>query len=204
VRDPESVATGDLKRMCDCGCTTPKTFKISNLQLSDNSTDRSPLHGLRPIVSPRTIKVHEDIEDTMPTRLSNATILVVDDEVSLRQLIVRQLRSGGYNVLEAGYGLQALEVARSSPDPIHLVLSDIKMPGMLGTELAQRLVTEYPGVRVVLMSAHPLDELISGTDSRGVVTVLSKPFEGQKMLALIKLVLDAPPVASDRSHACQP
>ena len=129
----------------------------------------------------------------MPTRLSNATILVVDDEVSLRRLIVRQLRSEGYTVLEAGYGMEALAVARTSPDPIHLVLSDIRMPGMLGTELAKRLLAEHPSVRVVLMSAHALDDLTTVSDGRGIVQVLTKPFDGQQMLAVIKLVLDIVP-----------
>ena len=137
----------------------------------------------------------------MPTRLSKATILVVDDEVSLRQLLVRQLRNEGYQVLEAGYGMEALDVARTSPEPIHLVLSDIRMPGMRGTELARRLVAEHPEVRVVLMSAHPVDELTSVRDSRGVITVLSKPFDGQTMLALVNLVLGTPPVAADPSTA---
>ena len=129
----------------------------------------------------------------MPTRLSKATILVVDDEVSLRELLVRQLRSEGYTVLEAGFGMEALAVARTSPEPIHLVLTDIRMPGMLGTELAQRLVAEHPDVRVVLMSAHPMDELTSVRDSRGIIQVLPKPFDGQQMLALVKLVLGKSP-----------
>jgi FixJ family two-component response regulator len=63
------------------------------------------------------------------------------------------------------------------------------MPGMLGTDLAQRLVDEHPGIRVVLMSAHALDVLTTVSDRRGTVEVLTKPFEGQKMLALVKLVL---------------
>ena len=125
----------------------------------------------------------------MPTRLSEATILVVDDEHSLRHLLVRQLRDGGYNVLEAGYGMEALEVARNSPTPISLVLSDVQMPGMLGTDLAPRLVAEHPGVQIVFMSAHPLDELTTVSDRAGVVRVISKPFEGQKLMALVKLVL---------------
>jgi len=137
----------------------------------------------------------------MPTRLSKATILVVDDEVSLRHLLVRQLQSDGYKVLEAGYGMEALDVARTSPEPIHLVLSDIRMPGMLGTELAQRLVAEHPEVRVVLMSAHPVDELTSVSDRRGVITVLAKPFDGQTMLALVKLVLGTTPAVADPSTA---
>ena len=144
----------------------------------------------------------------MPVRLSQATILVVDDEISLRQMIVRQLRSGGYKVLEAGYGMEALDVARISPEPIDLVLSDIRMPGMLGTELAKRLVAEHPGIRVVLMSAHPVDELVSVTDRSGIITVLSKPFPGETMLALIKLVLGTSPAVpvqaepSGTSYGC--
>jgi len=126
----------------------------------------------------------------MPVRLSQATILVVDDEVELRQLIVRQLRVEGYKVLEAGYGMEALAVAASSPEPIDLVLSDIRMPGMPGTELAQRLMTEHPGLQVVLMSAHPIDDLTFSTDCRGVITVLTKPFESRSLLALVKLVLE--------------
>ncbi len=126
----------------------------------------------------------------MPVRLSQATILVVDDEVELRQLIVRHLKIEGYKVLEAGYGLEALAVAASSPEPIDLVLSDIRMPGMPGTELAQRLMAEHPGLQVVLMSAHPIDDVTFSTDCRGVITVLTKPFESKSLLALVKLVLE--------------
>ena len=89
--------------------------------------------------------------------------------------------------------MEALAVARASEEPIHLVLSDIRMPGMLGTELAQRLVAEHPSVRVVLMSAHTLDDLTTVSDSRGVVQVLAKPFDGQTMLAVVKLVLEYEP-----------
>ena len=107
-------------------------------------------------------------------------ILVVDDEPSLRQVLARQLRSEGYTVLEAGYGLEALEVARNSPQPVDLVLSDIVMPGMIGTELAQRLLVEHPGIHVVLMSAHVVDDL-ARPDRRWNVPVLRKPFEGKRV-----------------------
>ena len=128
----------------------------------------------------------------MPPHSDTATILVVDDEVPLRKLLVRQLRSEGYNVLEAGYGLEALEVARNSPEPVDLVLSDIVMPGMIGTELAQRLLAEHPGIQVVLMSAHIVDEL-GRPDRRWDVPVLRKPFDGTKMLACINLMLTNTP-----------
>jgi two-component system, cell cycle sensor histidine kinase and response regulator CckA len=117
---------------------------------------------------------------------------VVDDEVALRHILVRQLRNEGYTVLEAGYGLEALEVARNSPEPIDLVLSDIMMPGMIGTELAQRLLAEHPGIQVVLMSAHIVDEP-ARPDRRGNVPVLRKPLEGGKVLAVVQLMLSTPP-----------
>lgn len=121
-----------------------------------------------------------------------ATVLVVDDEVALRHILVRQLRNEGYTVLEAGYGLEALEVARNSPEPIDLVLSDIMMPGMIGTELAQRLLAEHPGIHVVLMSAHIVDEL-ARPDRRWNVPVLRKPLEGGQVLAVVQLMLSTPP-----------
>ena len=137
----------------------------------------------------------------MPTKSGKATILVVDDEVSLRQVLVRQLRSEGYNVVEAGYGLEALAVARSSAEPIDLVLSDIVMPGMIGTELAQRLLAEHPGIRVVLMSAHTLDPVTASSDRVANVPVLAKPFEGQRMLALVELTLNTTSETASKSTA---
>jgi two-component system, cell cycle sensor histidine kinase and response regulator CckA len=128
----------------------------------------------------------------VPLPPEKATILVVDDEVALRRILVRQLRNEGYTVLEAGYGLEALEVARNSPEPIDLVLSDIVMPGMIGTELAQRLLAEHPGIHVVLMSAHIVDE-VARPDRRWNVPVLRKPLEGGKVLAVVQLLLSTPP-----------
>lgn len=130
------------------------------------------------------------MKEPMSVPPATATILVVDDEISLRHILARQLRSQGYTVLEAGYGLEALEVARSSPDPVDLVLSDIVMPGMIGTELAQRLLAEHPGIQVVLMSAHIVEEL--ARPDRWNVPVLQKPLEGKKVLAIVQSMLSTP------------
>jgi CheY-like chemotaxis protein len=126
-----------------------------------------------------------------------ATILVVDDKVPLRQLLVQQLRSEGYKVVEAGYGMDALTAARSSPEPIDLVLRDIVMPAVIETEPAQRLSAEHPRIRVVLVSAHAL-EAASGRPGDG--PVLPKSFDGRTMLALIELVLD-PTSSAQRTSA---
>jgi two-component system cell cycle sensor histidine kinase/response regulator CckA len=126
----------------------------------------------------------------VPTQSRKATILVVDDEVSIRHILVRQLRSEGYTVVEAGYGLEALEVARSLSEPIDLVLTDIIMPGMVGTELAQRMLAEHPGIQVILMSAHTITPSAEGGHQPTNMPLLLKPFDGRKMLAFVELVLN--------------
>jgi two-component system, cell cycle sensor histidine kinase and response regulator CckA len=131
----------------------------------------------------------------MATHPRKATILVVDDEIQLRQLLARKLRSEGYTVLEAGYGLEALQVARESAEPVDLVLSDIVMPGMIGTELARHLAEEHPGIRVVLMSAHAVGSAAIAIEPEVNLPVLSKPFDGRRMLALVELVLSTSPTA---------
>jgi DNA-binding NtrC family response regulator len=137
----------------------------------------------------------------MATPPRKATILVVDDEIQLRQLLARKLRGEGYTVLEAGYGLEALEVARESAEPVDLVLSDIVMPGMIGTELARHLAEEHPGIRVVLMSAHAVGSGAIGIEPEVNLPVLCKPFDGRRMLALVELVLSTSPAAITPSES---
>lgn len=129
----------------------------------------------------------------MATPPRKATILVVDDEIQLRRLLARRLRSEGYTVLEAGYGLEALEVARESAEPVDLVLSDIVMPGMIGTELVRHLADEHPGIRVVLMSAHAVGNTAIGIEPVVNLPILSKPFDSRRMLALVDLMLNSSP-----------
>jgi two-component system cell cycle sensor histidine kinase/response regulator CckA len=130
-----------------------------------------------------------------------ATILVVDDKVPLRGLLVQQLRSEGYKVVEAGYGMDALTAARSSPEPIDLVLRDIVMPAMLETEPAQRLLAEHPRIRVMLVSAH---EPAAASGRPGDGPVLPKSFDGRTMLALIETVLNPTSSATGTSPAGLP
>src|SRR6202040_2748285 len=81
-------------------------------------------------------------------------VLLVEDERSLRVLARRQLESCGYSVLEAGSGTDALEVAGKYPGTIHLLLTDVVMPGMNGRILAQELVRHRPQLGVIYMSGY--------------------------------------------------
>src|SRR6266496_4201045 len=82
------------------------------------------------------------------------TVLVAEDEVGIRSPLRRLLLAQGYRVLDASDGLGALEVAKRYSGPIHLLLTDILMPGMNGGDLARNLLLIRPGVRVIFMSGY--------------------------------------------------
>lgn len=100
--------------------------------------------------------------ETVPTRLERdpvrvpATVLVTDDEPTVRRCVAEALRESGYRVLEADGGAEALAVAEAYAGPIHLLLTDVGMPGIRGPELASRLRARRPETRVLFMSAEPV------------------------------------------------
>jgi CheY-like chemotaxis protein len=119
------------------------------------------------------------------------TILVVDDEPPIRALLARQLRVLGYTVVEAGSAQAALVLAGEQSSPFDLVLSDIVMPGMNGTELGARLLQRNPRQALVLMSAHAPSGLVElGTKARPV-PLLRKPFTLAELAGVLERVLDA-------------
>ena len=118
------------------------------------------------------------------------TILVVEDEPALRDLAGRILDNAGYRVLLADGGTAALELAAQHRGGIDLLLTDVIMPGILGKELAERLLAADPRVRVLFMSgyAHPI--LASrGTLDPGV-TLIEKPFGKIELLTAVRRQLD--------------
>ena len=82
------------------------------------------------------------------------TILVVDDDDSIRRLILDTLQPLGYNVITASCGMEALEKCEQSEKKIDLVLSDVIMPGMNGRQLAEAMHDQCPHVKSVLMSGY--------------------------------------------------
>ena len=90
----------------------------------------------------------------MPRRSLAATVLVVDDETPIRRLLRRQLEALGCTVLEAESGPEALRLLLSRRGTLDLVLSDVVMPEMNGTELADRILADNPEQSIVLMSGH--------------------------------------------------
>jgi CheY-like chemotaxis protein len=111
------------------------------------------------------------------------TVLVVDDEASLRSLVARRLTQEGYRVLEAGNGVEALELIRAPDNDVRLVITDIRMPRMDGYELADRI-----GER----ARSPKMLFISGYGQSGVWlpgSVFGKPFSLDALMDEVKSLL---------------
>ncbi|GIE82630.1 hypothetical protein Aph02nite_85800 [Actinoplanes philippinensis] len=118
------------------------------------------------------------------------TLLVAEDEDALRDVAGRILTGAGYRVLLAEGGAQALELAARHDGEIDLLVSDVVMPGMLGKELAERLVVARPGTRVLYMSGYAQPVLASqGTLDPGVA-LLEKPFTAGDLLTAVRRRLD--------------
>jgi two-component system, cell cycle sensor histidine kinase and response regulator CckA len=109
--------------------------------------------------------------DAPPT---DVTILVVDDEPAVCELAAGTLRRAGYHVLLAGSGREALEMANEDRQ-IDVLLTDLRMPGLNGGELARALSMTHPEMRVVVMSGFA-DEVLDTVDRRAPIARLDKPF----------------------------
>ena len=128
------------------------------------------------------------VDDKTPR--AAATILVAEDEDGVRELTVQALQRRGYRVLQAPSGEAAIEVARSFDSTIHLLITDVVMPGMKGPELADRLRAMRPGIRVLLMSGYAAD-VVTTTDLKEA-TLLSKPFSPAALTKAVTAILDVP------------
>jgi len=124
------------------------------------------------------------------------TILLVEDAEPVRKLANMFLRDSGYNVLTAPDGIKALEVARSHSGSIHLLLTDVVMPGINGRVLAERLAPLQPGMKVLYMSGYT-DSFIAGHGVLETGThLLHKPFTQEALARKVREVLDGTGSAS--------
>jgi CheY-like chemotaxis protein len=128
----------------------------------------------------------------MPTTPPTGTILLVDDEDGVRVTLRRQLIVHGHTVLEASHGTEAIAVVRMRRGNLDLVLADLVMPEMNGTELAATLCREYPDLPVILMSAYAPAGLTRIGPHDQTVPVLQKPFASGQVEELIQVALELP------------
>lgn len=121
----------------------------------------------------------------------NATILVVDDEPTLRSVIRRCLTREGYTVLVAEDGERALQLASNHPSSIDLLLTDVVMPGLTGLELAEKLKPVRPDMAVLFISGFTFEAAVPATDASRGTAYLPKPFDTKTLTIKVRELLFA-------------
>ncbi len=125
---------------------------------------------------------------TAPT--GTETVLVVEDEDAVREMVRRTLSRVGYRVLEAGDGREAIGVADRHDGPIHLLITDVVMPAMSGGDLATELARTRPDLEVIYMSGYAEGEVARRGVRRDLDYFLDKPFSSDHLLRLARTRLD--------------
>jgi PAS domain S-box-containing protein len=120
------------------------------------------------------------------------TVLLAEDEQPVRALTRRVLQGCGYTLLEAGDGVEALQVAAAHDGRIDLLLSDVVMPRMGGRELAERLKALHPVARVLFLSGYTDDAVVRHGVQEDQVAFLQKPFTPARLALKVREVLDSP------------
>lgn len=121
----------------------------------------------------------------------NETILLVEDEDIVRDIGQLALTHYGYHVLEAGSGDEALGIVESHVGPLHLVVTDLTMPGMSGQELAERLRLSRPDLKIMFVSGYAEDHVMRHVSENGRDGFLAKPFTPVELAAKVREVLSA-------------
>ena len=163
----------------------------------------SRLKESKPKQSPQEIKVRESKIEPLSSFLKTApsvssapkgteTVLVVEDQDGIRDIVRESLRRNGYKVLIAVDGNEALQMASSYPDPIHLLVTDLVMPNIGGRELAQRLTPQRPAMKILFMSGYSEHSALDIEETGASATVLQKPFSLDALARSVRRVLDEP------------
>jgi two-component system, cell cycle sensor histidine kinase and response regulator CckA len=118
-------------------------------------------------------------------------VLLVDDALAVRGLARRILDAEGYGVLEASSGEEALQLAEES-DRVDVLLTDFRLPGITGIELARRLAAQNPDLVTIYMSGYG-EEALAGEELVPGSTFVAKPFSPVELAMTVRTLLDAPP-----------
>jgi two-component system, cell cycle sensor histidine kinase and response regulator CckA len=142
-------------------------------------------------------RVDQSVQQSQPTESApglfrgTETILLAEDEESVRTLTRSLLEEGGYTVLEASSGPHAIEVAGRYSGPIHLLLTDIVMPGMNGRELARKMLAVRPRMGVLYISGYTGSFSLHGEFLDSGATLVQKPFSRTTLLGKLRETLDS-------------
>jgi two-component system cell cycle sensor histidine kinase/response regulator CckA len=157
--------------------------------------DSEPGHGACFTIYLPRVRQEISLPDSMNSeRLQRGTetILIVEDEDSLRESLCEFLSSLGYTILSANSGSQALSVSSQFERPIHLLISDVVMPKMSGRELSQMLTGIRPDIKTLFMSGYTDDAIVRHGVEQDGVAFLQKPFSLATLVRRVREVLGTP------------
>jgi two-component system cell cycle sensor histidine kinase/response regulator CckA len=118
-----------------------------------------------------------------------STVLVVDDEPMVREMVALMLETDGFSVLKARDGADAIDISRSHRGEINLLVTDVTMPGMDGCDLAEELQTVNPSLEVLMISGF-YENRVAERCSR--FSMLAKPFSMTSLLSVVRALLGRP------------
>ena len=150
-----------------------------------------------------TVKIHLPVSESEPSAPEAApraapdgageVVLVVEDETDVRRMAERILGKGGYTVIGTRDGARAVELCRGGEQQIDLLLTDVIMPEMLGTELVERVREIDPAMRVIYMSGYSHEVLApQALTGNGNSAFIEKPFSARALLGVVRELLDRP------------
>ena len=164
--------------------------------------DSRPGHGstitiyLPRVANTQPTAAAADSADVGEDPLPEQTVLVVEDEEQVRSAVREWLQQAGYRVLEAHSSTKALELVASHEGPIHLVLTDVVMPGMSGLRLSEELAMTRGDIPIVYMSGYPTPAHPFGrADGK---TLLEKPFAPRTLLRVVRAAIDSAGAEQDQ------
>ncbi len=125
---------------------------------------------------------------------THGRILIIEDEVDIRDILKLQLESGGHQVIEASNGEEGIELMKKGSNllQVGLIITDIRMPKVNGVEAIDYIKTNAPSIPIMVITGYPDTELAVNLLQRGVKDYLVKPVEKETLLSKVSAILSAP------------
>jgi len=182
------------------GLGLPLAYDIIDQSGGEIRVDSAPGNGTTfYLLLPHLGELPDDlaVEEEAPEMLTGQeTVLLTEDEDSVRVVATTALERRGYRVLAAADGESAIAISRAFPGRIDLLISDVVMPGMNGRQLAEQLEMIRPGMRVLFVSGYTDDAVLLNGESLVERTFLQKPFTSLELARRVRAVLDQSPRVS--------